>query len=259
MTYQEFKKKYLNLNYDAFAIANYNPYIVKISNAAPDSFDWRDRGVGNSVYDQASCGASYAFLAVDILESLYYLNKGVFKSLSEQMIIDCDVYDGGCNGGLPENTFTWLKENGGIMLEKDYPYVAYKQTCKSDPSKYIDMKITEYKKLGSSTSIFSPVDEDEMKEFLYEARPLGVGFIAAPLKTYTGGIIDVPASQCPSSGINLLGLLVGYGHDDASNNDYWIVKNSWGSSWGEKGFFRIKRGSGTCGINCYVITATVSF
>ena len=258
LTQQEFAKTYLNLNYNAMAVANFNPYRVKVSNAAPDAFDWRDKGAVTPVKDQASCGSCWAFSAVANLESLYYLKKNVQIDISEQMIVDCDTYDSGCNGGLMENTFEWLKDNG-LMLEEDYPYTGYDGTCKADPSKYIDMKVTGYKKLGSSSSTWSPVDEDEIKEFLYETAPLSIALNANPLQTYTGGILDKTSSQCPTSGLNHAVTLVGYGHDDATGKDYWIVKNSWGKSWGENGYFRIKRGSGTCGVNCYITTATVSF
>ena len=259
LTYQEFAKIYLNLQYDAIGAANFNPYIIKPTNAAPDAWDWRDSGCVPKVKDQGSCGSCWAFATIDNLEALYCLYKKKVLPFSVQMLVDCDTYDSGCNGGLMEYSYTWLKENGGIMTDADYPYKGYKGTCQSDPSKYVDMTISGYKKLGSSTSTWSPVDEDEMKEFLYEVGPLAIALNANPLQTYTGGVLDKTSSQCPVSGINHAVLLVGYGHDDASNKDYWLVKNSWGQSWGEDGYFRIKRGSGTCGVNCYVITATVLF
>ena len=121
------------------------------------------------------------------------------------------------------------------------------------------MKITGYIKLGDSSDSYSPADEDEMKEFLYENGPLSIGINADPLQTYSSGILDLPSSKCPSSGINHAVLLVGYGVDSNSGLNYWIVKNSWGKSWGESGYFRIRRGNGTCGVNCYVLSATVSF
>ena len=258
LTHQEFTKTYLNLNYDAFAIANFNPYKVKVSNIAPDSFDWRDRGLVTPVRDQGSCGSCWAFSTVANLEGIYYKMKGQVVDLSEQILVDCDTLDSGCNGGLMEYAFTWLKENG-IETEEDYPYTGKKGKCNADPSKYIDMKITGYRKLGRSTSTWSPVDEEEIKEFLYETNPLSVALNANLLVYYTGGVLDVPASQCPASGINHAVTLVGYGHDTESDKDYWTCKNSWGENWGESGYFRIKRGSGTCGINNYIITATVSF
>ena len=259
MTFQEFSKIYLNLKYDAIGAANFNPFKVKPSNAAPVSWDWRDSGCVPSVKDQGSCGACWAFVAGDLLEFLYCRHHKSLVPLSQQMMIDCDTSDSGCNGGLMEYAFAWLKKNGGIMKETDYPYKGYKGTCKSDVSKYIDMTITGYKKLGSSSSIYSPVDEDEIKEFLYETGILGVAINANPLQTYTGGIVDKTSSQCPSSGINHSVVLVGYGHDTTLNKDYWLLKNSWGKSWGESGYFRLKRGSGVCGVNTYVITPTVSF
>ena len=118
------------------------------------------------------------------------------------------------------------------------------------------MSITGYKKLGSSYSTWSAVDEDEVKEFLYETGPLAIALNADPLQTYSSGILDVTSTKCPTSGINHAVTLVGYG---TGSPDYWIVKNSWGKNWGESGYFRIRRGNGTCGINCYITTATVSF
>jgi len=257
LTKQEFARTYLNLNYDAMAMANFDPTIVKVSNAAPSSYDWRDYGRVSPVKDQGSCGSCWAFATVANLEGLYYAKKGVMKTFSEQMLVDCDTSDSGCNGGLMEYAFAWLKKNGGIMLDSDYPYRGYKQSCKSDKTKYVDMTVTGYKKLGSSYSTWSAVDEDEVKEFLYETGPLAIALNADPLQTYSSGILDVTSAKCPTSGINHAVTLVGYGTQ--SSTPYWIVKNSWGKSWGESGFFRIRRGNGTCGVNCYITTALVSF
>ena len=257
LTHQEFAKTYLNLNYDAMAMANFEPVTVKVTNTAPTSYDWRNYGRVSAVKDQGSCGSCWAFSTVANLEGLYAAKKGTIKTFSEQMLVDCDTSDSGCNGGLMEYAFTWLKKNGGIMYDADYAYKGTKSTCKSNASKYADFKVTGYKKLGSSYSTWSCVDEDEIKEFLYETGPLAIALNADPLQTYSSGILDLTSTKCPSSGINHAVTLVGYGA--TSSMDYWIVKNSWGKSWGESGYFRIRRGNGTCGVNCYITTATVSF
>ena len=190
------------------------------------------------------------------LEGLYAKEKGVIKTFSEQMLVDCDNLDSGCNGGLEEEAYTWIKKNGGIMFDSDYPYTGRKGTCKSVASKYADFKVTGFKKLGSSSSVYSCADEEEMKEFLYENGPLSVALNAGPLQTYVSGIVDKSSSQCKASEIDHAVLLVGYG---SASVDYWIIKNSWGKNWGESGYFRIRRGKGTCGVNCYVLSALVSF
>ena len=257
MTQQEFAKTYLNLNFNAFALLNLNPVKVKVTNAAPDAFDWRDKNVVSAVKDQGSCGSCWAFSTIANLEGLYALEKGVVKTFSEQLLVDCDTLDSGCNGGLMELSFEWLKDNGGFMYESDYPYTGKQQTCKQDSSKFVDMKVTGYVKLGDGgAEEFSPVDEGEMKEFLYQTGPLAIALNATPLQLYFGGIVDLASWLCPTSGINHAVTVVGYGSE---SKDYWIVKNSWGKSWGESGYFRIARGKETCGVNYYVTTATVSF
>ena len=170
------------------------------------------------------------------LQSLYALHYGKYEYFSPQMLIDCDNSDHGCNGiYLMEKTFTWIKNNGGIMLESDYPYK------------------------GVQSTWLSPCDEEEMKELLYKNGPLMVALNSAPLITYMSGIIDEGTYRCPAEGVDILALLIGYGHDESSKKDYWIVQNYWGKSWGENGFFRIRRGNGTCNINSYVFTGLVSF
>ena len=118
------------------------------------------------------------FLQLQNLEGLYAQEKGVVKTFSEQLLVDCDTEDSGCNGGLMELTFTWLAVNGGIMYDNDYPYTGKKQACSQDPSKFADMKITGYVKLGEGSDTFAPVDEEEMKEFLYQTGPLAIALDA---------------------------------------------------------------------------------
>ena len=108
-----------------------------------------------------------------------------------------------------EYAFTYLKKLGCLMFEEDYPYTGRKGTCKTDTSKCADMEVTGYKKLGSSASTWSPVDEGGVKEFLYEVGPLAIALNATPLQTYSSGILDLTSTQCPTSGINHAVLLVG--------------------------------------------------
>ena len=258
LTQQEFKKKYLNLNYDAMAVANFDPYIPKKSNDVPSSFDWRTQNRVTPVKSQSECNSAWAYSAMANLEGLYAGYYGVLVDFSIGLLVDCDNMDAGCNGGLMEYAFTWLKKNG-IMTEEDYPTIGHKSGCKANKDKYINMTVTGFKKLGKSYDVFSCVDEELMKEFLYENGPLSIAFNAYCLHLYSRGIVDMEIEKCPISGINHAALLVGYGTDNDSGLDYWIVKNEWGKSWGENGYFRIRRGNGTCGINCYVLSATVSF
>ena len=102
LTKQEFTKTYLNLNYYAMAMVNFDPYIVKETNNAPDSYDWRIYNRVSPIKDQGACGSCYAFSAIGNLESLYAGNKGTLKTFSEQMLVDCDTADSGCNGGIME-------------------------------------------------------------------------------------------------------------------------------------------------------------
>jgi cathepsin F len=246
MTPQEFRNTYLNLRITLKDIIKGKSKLSFLQqNDAPASYDWRDHGAVGPVKDQGSCGSCWAFSTVVNLEGLNYIKNKNFQQFSEQQLVDCDKVDEGCNGGLMENAFEYLKENGGIELSKDYPYKGYGQRCKFDKSKSA-LKVTGFH--------FSPSeDEETIKQMLYSTGPLSVALNADVLQFYNGGIIDYDANECDPQGLNHGVAIVGYGSDNG--NDYWIVKNSWGSRWGEKGYFRIARGKGTCGINTHVVTA----
>ena len=112
-------------------------------------------------------------------------------------------------------------------------------------------KVTGFEKLGYT-------DEQKIKSYLVSHGPLAIALNATPLQSYKSGILDKNASQCNPKSLNHGVVLVGYGYDTTTKKEYWIVRNSWGASWGEKGYFRMLRGKGTCGINTYVTSAVLA-
>jgi len=215
---------------------------------APESHDWRDQNKVSPVKNQGMCGSCWAFSAIGNIESQYAIKTGNMVQFSEQQLVDCDKVDQGCNGGLMEDAFKSL-ETTGVMTETAYPYKGTGQTCKFDASK-VQAKVTGYHYASSQ-------DENQIKQLLYENGPFAIAINATPLQFYFWGVFN-PWMEwiCNPKELNHGVLLVGYGV--SGSTPYWIVKNSWGSSWGEKGYFRLIAGKGACGVNTYVITAEVA-
>ena len=245
LTPNEFRRTYLNLDVNVLNTIHFEEAEPILHFGAEENFDWLE--TLNPVKNQGSCGSCWAFSTVANLEGLYYIKYGQHKRFSEQMLVDCDTSDSACNGGLMEYTFEWIKSNGGLMLESDYAYTGKKGTCKSDSSKYA-VKVTGYTKLSSD-------DETDILNYLVETGPLAIAVNADPLQNYISGIASYSKSTCDPSGINHAVNLVGYGVENGTK--YWLVRNSWGADWGEDGYFRMLRGSGTCGINTYITSATI--
>jgi len=147
-----------------------------------------------------------------------------------------------------EDAFKYL-ETAGVVSEDDYEYTGRDGTC-SVSGKKVVAKVTGYHYAGTE-------DETQIKQLLFENGPFAIAMNATPLQFYFWGIFN-PWFEflCSPTELNHGVLLVGYGIEGST--PYWIIKNSWGSSWGEKGYFRIISGKGACGINTYVITAEVA-
>ena len=242
LTENEFRRTYLNLDINVLNTIKYTDIDVVATGNADETFNWVEKGALGKIKNQGSCGSCWAFSAVGNLEGLYWIKYSENKRFSEQQLVDCDDVEEGCNGGLMEYTFAWIKKNGGLKLEEDYPYKGRDQTCKQDVTKNV-VKVADFVKLTTT-------DEEAIKDYLFQTGPLAIALNANPLQYYYGGIVDDDASSCEPEGLNHGVVLVGYGTTD-DGIDYWIVRNS----WGEKGYFRMLRGKGTCGINTYVTSA----
>jgi len=204
---------------------------------APDAVDWRDKGAVQHVKDQGQCGSCWAFGAVGAMEGQQFLINGNLPDCSEQQLVDCDHQSSGCNGGLEEWAFKYVIKQGshGIDTQSSYPYTARDGSC--DTSKTGDDQDVCVTITGQTTISHT---EAALQQALAQVGPINLGVAASSWSHYSGGIFD----EACNGGINHAVLGVGYD----SNAGYWIVKNSWGTSWGEDGYIRLVQGKNICSV-----------
>jgi len=217
-------------------------YVILNADGAPTEVDWRDHNAVTPVKDQGHCGACWAFSATGAIEGLNAINTGTLVSLSEQQLVDCSWYYGnlGCNGGMMDRAFSYAKKNK-LEKETDYKYTAKDgKTCNFDSSKGV-----------VGTTGYGEVKPDHPDQLLAAVakQPVSVAIEADTnvFQSYKSGIID--SHDCGTD-LDHGVLVVGYGTE--GGKDYWLLKNSWGTTWGDKGFFKIIRKStndaGICGL-----------
>jgi C1A family cysteine protease len=237
LTFEEFASKYLSHNIIRNKVFQNNNLKRVFLNGGKD---WRKEGKVSAVKNQGACGSCWAFSTIGSLESAYAIKDGQVQTFSEMELVDCSNSYGnnGCNGGLMSNAFDYIKENQ-VGLSSDYPYRPVQGHCHADKTK-TRVSIADYKSI-------SPVDVDGLVSALNN-QPVSVAIeVRRDFQLYKGGIY----TSDDSCGEALNHGVVAVGYDSAENGDgYFIVKNSWGESWGEQGYVRmaIGSGSGTCGI-----------
>jgi cathepsin F len=205
---------------------------------APQTFDWRTTNMVTPVKNQEQCGSCWAFSTVENVESMYCIKNNLdctsFAPLSVQEIVDCDTTDAGCNGGEPYNAYQFIIQEGGLEDDSDYPYTAQDGTCNFQAS-LVKVTISSWQYATQNS------DEPTMQTNLVNWGPLSICVDAEPWQDYTGGIMM--ASDCGSD-IDHCVQLVGY--DMTQSTPFWIVRNSWGTDWGENGYIRLQYGQDTC-------------
>ncbi|XP_064968736.1 cysteine protease XCP1-like [Musa acuminata AAA Group] len=210
---------------------------------APASLDWRKKGVVTAVKDQGYCGSCWAFSSTGAMEGINAITTGDLISLSEQELIDCDKTNAGCQGGYMDYAFEWVVKNKGIDTESNYPYTGQNEACNTIKEKMKAVTIDGYQDVTPN--------EDALLCAVLK-QPISVGIVGSSLdfQLYAGGIYDGDCSSNPDD-IDHAVLIVGYGSQ--RDVDYWIVKNSWGTTWGMQGYIYIRMNTGlpygVCAIN----------
>lgn len=211
----------------------------------PDEVDWVKKGAVTPVKNQGSCGSCWAFSTVASIEGGYFLKTGKLLSFSEQQLVSCDKVDAGCNGGLMDQGFQFVEKNGGLCTEQSYPYkvpIFFSPRCKrkctvvegTAPSKFVDVASTE-----------------QSLEEAVAQRPVSIGIEADQLafQFYRSGVLTAACGTAMDHGVEV----VGYGTKNGVK--YWKVKNSWGPSWGLKGYILLQRGKSVSGGECGILNS----
>jgi C1A family cysteine protease len=204
----------------------------------PASLDWRNNN-GHSyvtpVKNQGQCGSCWSFSTTGSVEGAHAIATGTLVSLSEQQLMDCSVPEGdhGCNGGLMDDAFEFIIKNGGICSEASYPYKGVNGKCQP---------CTAVAKITSYTD--NPSKNENNLMTLIQQGPISIAIEADQnaFQFYKSGVFSAACGQNLDHGV----LIVGYG--TLSSKNYWIVKNSWGASWGDAGYILMVRGKDECGL-----------
>ncbi|KAG9471121.1 cathepsin S-like isoform X2 [Eleutherodactylus coqui] len=214
-----------------------------LKSKVPESIDWRKQNCVTDVKDQGMCSCSWAFSSVGSLECQLKIRSGKLVSLSAQNLVDCSSSYGnsGCAGGFLVAAYRYIIDNG-IESDSTYPYEGQDQTCHFSATKKAT-SVTSYKQVPFG-------DENEMKQVVSKVGPVSAAIDASrrSFYLYKKGVYYDPL--CSSSQPNHAVLVVGYGAEDGV--EYWLVKNSWGPSFGDEGYVKMARNHyNHCGIANY--------
>ncbi|MBN1561706.1 hypothetical protein JW998_15750 [candidate division KSB1 bacterium] len=219
------------------------------SMSLPVKWDWREQNGVSDVRDQEGCGACWAFATIGTFESLLMIKQNTVEDLSEQHLVSCNEWDWGCNGGF------WAHDmlmNPGTVLEADFGYVASDVPC-GGPYNY-PFQLGGWSYIDGENTI--PSVED-IKDAIFNYGPVcSAVYVGTAFQSYTGGVFDKDEAKTggffncdgqkePNHGV----ILVGW--DDSKGT--WILKNSWGTDWGESGYMWIKYGKSLIGYAAAIV------
>jgi len=239
LTNTEFAQYYLGLKQDSKATKS--GITGPARTGLPASYSWVTQGAVTAIKNQQQCGSCWSFSTTGSVEGCHFIGTKNLVSLSEQNLMDCSYSQGnqGCDGGLMTQAMDYIISNGGIDTESSYPYTAQDGTCNYNAANS-GSTLTTYNNVASG-------DEGALQNAVYTG-PTSVAIDASQssFQFYSSGVYSDP--DCSSTQLDHGVLSVGWGVDSSSNQNYWIVKNSWGTDWGQQGYIWMLRGQNMCGI-----------
>ena len=228
MTYEELKARN-GYKHDLKKVRNEKQHD---ETAIAASIDWRTKGAVTPVKNQGQCGSCWAFSTTGAVEAAYFLKHGNLLSFSEQQLVDCSTQNSGCNGGLMDYAFAYI-EKTPLEQESDYPYTARNGTCKAVAAKEVGT-VAGFTDVAQTAAQLKAALNVSTVSVAIEADQMA-------FQMYTSGVITTGCGTNLDHGV----LAVGYG--TLNGQDYFLVKNSWGASWGDQGYVRIGTNN-VCGI-----------
>uniref|UniRef100_A0A7S2QUS0 Uncharacterized protein n=1 Tax=Triparma pacifica TaxID=91992 RepID=A0A7S2QUS0_9STRA len=259
MERSEFEEQYLGAYYTAGDFPNLET-INRFPEGRLDStrgkYQLSDDNLMTDVKDQMQCGSCWAFAATETVESAWAKAGNDLVELSPQQIVSCDVGNGdyGCSGGMPSSAFEYVFNAGGLASEEDYPYTSGSGATGTCTSPVPDFSATASSSaswayaqdacLPGSTECTE--DSDAIASAIKSYGGIAIAIDASAFFSYTGGVMTADSCSSNPSSLDHAIQIVGYNAD--ADTPYWIVRNSWNTSWGEDGFVRMEMGTNTCGL-----------
>eukprot|EP00286_Rhodomonas_abbreviata_P024698 CAMPEP_0181298132 /NCGR_PEP_ID=MMETSP1101-20121128/5619_1 /TAXON_ID=46948 /ORGANISM="Rhodomonas abbreviata, Strain Caron Lab Isolate" /LENGTH=319 /DNA_ID=CAMNT_0023403133 /DNA_START=485 /DNA_END=1444 /DNA_ORIENTATION=- len=216
--------------------------------------DWRTMNAVTNVKNQGQCGSCWSFSTTGSVEGAWAVAGHPLVSLSEEELVQCDTRsDEGCNGGLMDNAYQWIIQNGGIASEEVYPYISGNGTrgmCHMVTLKTKVASIEDWCDLN--------VGDEKDLELALMQQPVAVAIEAdqTSFQFYSGGVL--PSKKCGTK-LDHGVLAVGFGYSKKHKMHYWIVKNSWGSQWGDEGYIMLQKMSPHTHHSCCGIANAASY
>jgi cathepsin H len=240
LSWEEFKAKFLMAPQKCSATKGNH---VMSENPNPDPvIDWRTKNVVTPVKNQGSCGSCWAFSTTGAIESASAIKTGKLQTVAEQQLVDCaQGFDNhGCRGGLPSQAFQYVMWAGGIQDSASYPYTGRDGRCNFKKDKVII-------KLANEVNITERA-ENELVDAINTKGPVSVAYqVSSDFRSYRSGVYD--SRQCRSGPMDVNHAVLAVGLNTTTDGKpYYIIKNSWGTSFGIQGYFWMIRNKNMCGV-----------